>query len=118
MAEEAWAVVEQMESYTEISPSGSGLRILVACAGFQVNTRTPQVEIYSHSRFLTITGHHLAEAPDKLAAATSATLMSLLPQKDSEHTSADMKHSFTPPQEDGMPLWARIFARDRYGARA
>ena len=30
----AQTVVENMASYTEVSPSGTGLRILVACSGF------------------------------------------------------------------------------------
>ena len=34
MDSQAQTVVENMATYTEVSPSGTGLRILVACSGF------------------------------------------------------------------------------------
>lgn len=55
----AQAVVHQLRTYTEVSPSGTGLRVLVQCGEYHENRRTPQIEIYAHSRFLTLTGHHV-----------------------------------------------------------
>ena len=56
-------IISQLQSYTEYSPSGAGLRILVACSSFRKNVRQSTLEVYAHSRFLTLTGHHLPATP-------------------------------------------------------
>ncbi|HLV98238.1 MAG TPA: hypothetical protein VKT82_06120 [Ktedonobacterales bacterium] len=64
-----WArqIVEQMQSYTEISPSGLGLHILVKAAlPDHVGRKRGAVEVYDHQRNFAVTGERLAE--------TSATL--------------------------------------------
>ena len=114
----AQTVVENMPSYAEVSPSGTGLRILVACPGFRLNARTPQLEVYSHSRFLTLTGHHLEGMPTAISAVTPSALNALLPSERDKGAPAagTPAHEFPVPQADGMALWVRIFAHDKYGA--
>jgi putative DNA primase/helicase len=63
----AAAIVERLDSYTEWSPSGEGLHILVKaslpeCAG----RRTDGIEIYSSGRYFTITGDQLNGAPSAI----------------------------------------------------
>jgi primase-polymerase (primpol)-like protein len=64
---QGWAVdvVREMATYTEISPSGTGLRIVGS--GVKPGRREKQgpVEIYDRAstRFLTFTGHHLDGTP-------------------------------------------------------
>lgn len=63
-----WAreVVDQLASYTEISPSGKGLRILVAGEmPNDWNNHDVGIEVYggNEARFLTITGSRLADSP-------------------------------------------------------
>jgi putative DNA primase/helicase len=56
----AWAmeIVHYLDSYTELSASGTGLHIIVQ--GLQVpNRRKGEVEVYSSKRFFTVTGHVL-----------------------------------------------------------
>lgn len=62
---EAWAlaIVEQMRSYTEVSPSGTGLRIFVMGSLPPMDRREGDIEIYESGRFLTVTGLHLPGAP-------------------------------------------------------
>jgi hypothetical protein len=63
----ALEIVEALDSYTEISPSGEGLRILLEagkpptwCANKGGAT---EIEVYDKGRFLTVTGHHLEGTP-------------------------------------------------------
>ncbi|MBR0848800.1 hypothetical protein JQ543_13690 [Bradyrhizobium diazoefficiens] len=63
-------IIEFAESYTEISPSGTGLRMF--CCGELVEAikwDAAQVEIYSTERYLTVTGCQVDNTPDHIAAA-------------------------------------------------
>lgn len=67
LAPDAQEITYLLDSYTEISPSGRGLRILVnADVGEWGGRRRGGLEIYSDRRYLTITGGHLAGAPATL----------------------------------------------------
>ena len=67
IAEWATAIINLLNSYTEISPSGSGIRIF--CKGQPQpkgsNRRKGDIEIYDRNspRYLTITGSHLDGTP-------------------------------------------------------
>jgi putative DNA primase/helicase len=52
-----WAleIVRYLESYTELSATGTGLHIIVR--GDLPNRRKDEVEVYSSKRFFTVTGH-------------------------------------------------------------
>lgn len=65
---EQWAkdVVKRLNSYTEISPSGTGLRIFIRGILPPHGRRKGPIEIYSQARFLTITGDHVLFAPDTI----------------------------------------------------
>jgi Protein of unknown function (DUF3987) len=65
---EAWAcrIVERLRSYTEISPSGRGLRIFAFGYLPDGGRKKGPVEMYDDGRFLTVTGHHLAGTPPSL----------------------------------------------------
>ena len=61
----ALEIIKSADSYTEISPSGHGIRILLRGElpkGSRKNTLNG-VEMYDSDRFLTITGNHLLSAP-------------------------------------------------------
>lgn len=73
----ALRIVERIDSYAEISPSGTGLHIF-ALAELPVARRSGPVELYGTSQYLTVTGcvfgdHHLMRAAqaevEKLHAA-------------------------------------------------
>ena len=59
VADWAGATLELLDSYTEISPSGQGLRIFVRGELPNGGRRSGRTEIYSEKRFLTVTGRHL-----------------------------------------------------------
>ncbi len=69
-------IVETFDSYTEVSPSGVGLRIFIEaekppiwCANKAGET---EIEVYDKGRFLTVTGHHLEGTPRGIEARQDA----------------------------------------------
>ena len=58
-------IIRRLQSYTEISPSGKGVRILIKAAKGKKRCRRDDlgIEIYDHSRYFTITGRHVADTP-------------------------------------------------------
>ena len=61
---EPWAkdIVDRLNSYTEISPSGRGVHILLR-AEVPKGRRIGQFEVYDKARYFTMTGNHLKGAP-------------------------------------------------------
>jgi hypothetical protein len=59
----AQAIVARYTSYTEISPSDSGLRIFIKATKPGSRCRVGSLEIYNRDRYLTVTGRHLAGTP-------------------------------------------------------
>jgi hypothetical protein len=55
----AQAIIDRLVSYTEISPSGSGVHILIKGKVPPGGNRKGKVEMYSQARYFTMTGHHL-----------------------------------------------------------
>lgn len=67
---EARRIVDQLQSYAEISPSGCGVKIWVkgSLPISESGRRTraigfKQIEIYQHGRYFTVTGRHLRGTP-------------------------------------------------------
>ena len=65
---ETWAqhIVTAINSYTEISPSREGIHIIAQGSIPQVSKRKGQVEIYSQSRYFTMTGNSLLNTPSSV----------------------------------------------------
>jgi RecA-family ATPase len=59
----AWAIIEELDSYTEISPSGTGVHILVKAILPEGRNRKGRFEAYDRGRYFTVTGKHLAGTP-------------------------------------------------------
>jgi hypothetical protein len=62
---EPWAqqIVNALHSYTEVSPSGTGLRIFVQGRLSGKGQKRGPIELYDRERYLTVTGAHLPETP-------------------------------------------------------
>jgi len=65
---EAWArdIIKRLNSYTEVSPSGRGLHIIIKGKLPPGGNRKGNIEIYSHGRYFTMTGHHIEGAPTSI----------------------------------------------------
>ncbi|WP_049969039.1 phage NrS-1 polymerase family protein [Haloferax prahovense] len=61
--DDAQAIITQLDSYTEVSPSGTGFHILVAGELPAGRNRRGSVECYDTARFFTVTGAHVAGTP-------------------------------------------------------
>ena len=108
-------IIEELKSYTEVSPSGHGLRILLSSTQYHDNARTAAIEVYSHSRYVTITGRHVTGTPDTISVASADQIAALLPPpaqapKQSTHTSRPEQYLV-----GDKDLWETIFAHDKYG---
>ncbi len=72
--ETAQAILNKYPSYTEISPSGSGLHIFFrgAMPGKGNKNSKTGVEMYASARYFTMTGNRLEGTPDTIADGTDA----------------------------------------------
>lgn len=61
-----WAadLVERLDSYTEVSPSGMGLRVFVRATLPGRGKRVGGIEVYDKGRYFTVTGRHLEGTPE------------------------------------------------------
>ena len=59
---EGWAqeIIEELNSYTEVSPSGTGVHILIRGKLPEGRNRKGRFEAYDRGRYFTVTGKHLA----------------------------------------------------------
>jgi putative DNA primase/helicase len=73
IAEPAWEIVRELDTYAEVSPSGTGIRLfaegsLDGLTGRKGGYGGIEVEIYDSGRYLTVTGHHIPCTPPSVNA--------------------------------------------------
>jgi putative DNA primase/helicase len=61
--EEATAIVRWLHSYTEVTPSGTGVRVWVRATLPPGGRRHGRIEMYDRDRYFTMTGQHLEGTP-------------------------------------------------------
>jgi len=61
LSEDARAIVDRLDSYTEVSPSGTGVHVIVHGALPEGRNRHDDVEMYEMTRYFTVTGACLGE---------------------------------------------------------
>lgn len=126
---EPWAmqIVEDLSSYTEVSPSGTGLHVIARAELPEGRRRDDKIEMYDRGRFFTVTGRrlpgtpHLIEERQEQIAALHARLF---PTR--EVSAPSMNGTLTPTNDlsDGEILqravnatngkrFARLWAGDR-----
>ena len=62
---EALQIIEEMNGYTELSPSATGIRILVEAILPPGGRKKGNIEMYETGRYLTVTGHHLTYTEER-----------------------------------------------------
>lgn len=62
---EPWAraIIERLNSYTEPSASGAGIRILIRASLPERGRRRDQIELYDNQRYVTLNGNREADSP-------------------------------------------------------
>ncbi|NYT45127.1 hypothetical protein H0A64_09865 [Alcaligenaceae bacterium] len=124
-----WAdeVVAALDSYTEFSPSGQGLRIVVqGSVPFDWTNHDVGIEVYAghQNRFLTITGDHLLGSPATVARPAAEVLADLASRYARERKTAeiidlampDLLDELTLPDPAALPISDAARAFLEYGA--
>ncbi len=62
----AKAIVGRLDSYTEVSPSGTGYHVLVRGGLPEGRNRRGHIEMYDHARYFTVTGDHVSGTPTQI----------------------------------------------------
>jgi len=104
---DAWAAaaLAGLDSYAEVSPSGTGIKAFVTATlpAHGIRRKRPDdlpggmVEMYDRSRFFTVTGHHVRDTPASIHDAQEAVdalyarLTSAKPRNDAQPSSAARK---------------------------
>ena len=65
-------IIERLDSYTEISPSGTGYHVLITGELPDGRNRRGSIELYDTARFFTVTGDHVEETPTHVARRQDA----------------------------------------------
>ncbi len=116
------ALIKQLDSYTEVSPSGSGLHSIVK-ARLVSGRKTSAMELYERSRYFTVTGRHVEGSPctvnlrqaevDDLLSTLTPTLVN---KSSADHTAAQPVASNTPsrPDEEIIAIILASEDKDRF----
>ena len=117
LKEFALEIVNYFDSYTECSPSGNGLHILCKNS-FNISSRNDKLglEIYSHSRFFTITGnvYGTVKPIEKRTEQVRNIYQQYFNKKAVEI--APLPNINIPIPEDDNQLWQMMFSNKRNGA--
>jgi hypothetical protein len=97
----AEAAIQRLNSYTEISPSGTGVHIFVRAEkpGDKSGAKSLGYEFYSTGRYMTITGHSLIDRPMTVEGRQeelNALYLEVLGDERREHP-GDRRHGNSPP---------------------
>uniref|UniRef100_UPI00373FCC24 phage NrS-1 polymerase family protein n=1 Tax=Halostagnicola larsenii TaxID=353800 RepID=UPI00373FCC24 len=65
-------IIERLDSYTEISPSGTGFHVLIEGKLPDGRNRRGSIELYDTARFFTVTGDSLEETPNHVSRRQDA----------------------------------------------
>ena len=65
-------IIDRLDSYTEISPSGTGYHVLIEGDLPEGRNRRGHIELYDKARFFTVTGEHNGERPTHIARRQDA----------------------------------------------
>ena len=96
ITEWAWEIIRALNSYTEVSPSGTGVHIIVRGSlpqgkGNQATCHGGKVEMFSRCRYFTFTGQRVANTPADISDRSSELLSlheRLFPQRKTTTLSA------------------------------
>lgn len=106
-------IVDRLNTYTENSPSGHGLRLFVHCEQQPHALKRDEIEIYSKQRWATLTGNVLHARP----IARVDNLDWLLDRFPAPTEQQQQTHTFfsqvAPISQDDAGLWERMFHFNR-----
>ncbi|CAN5775779.1 hypothetical protein BH10CHL1_BH10CHL1_47780 [soil metagenome] len=104
-------VMHELNTYTEKSPSKCGLRLFVHCGKQPDSIKRPDIEIYSHSRFATLTGDIVNDRPIAKLDDLDEFINQFIPKVEPK-MSPSYNRRYDPPSSDDGELWQRIFKKN------
>jgi hypothetical protein len=120
---EPWVqdIIERLDSYTEVTPSGTGIRIIIEGQLPPGGRKKGDFEVYQTGRFETITGHHLEGTPLEIRQRQSeieAIHAEVFKLQDQPHQGNNGKgpDGYVPPNLSDTELLAKAFSA-RNGAK-
>jgi len=112
LIDEAQQIVDALDSYTEISPSGTGLHTLAQGKLPPGRRKQGDLEMYDSGRYFTVTGNHLPRTPKTVEERTNAlatlhkqTFPAAKEQASAQNTGPAKPHSLSDSE-----LLQRMFA--------
>jgi putative DNA primase/helicase len=72
IAPEALALIRRIGSYAELSPSGTGVHILLKAKLEGKGRRVGNIEVYDSGRYFTVTGKHISGTPLEIRSCQDA----------------------------------------------
>lgn len=110
--EHASKVITALHSYTEVSPSGKGIRIIIK-GKIEKNYKTPLIEIYNAQRWVTITGNTLsdiAKIPDRQNELDSL-IKEIVEKREQKKTSNKGHYPYIRPEQpiNDEQIWQSLF---------
>jgi primase-polymerase (primpol)-like protein len=101
---EPWAatIIREGDSYTEISPSATGVKTFIRAHIPLGGNRRGTIELYDHGRYFTLTGQHLSGTP-ALVEARQAAVDALHARLFAETTSAALTPNLPLDQLQALP---------------
>ena len=110
LTEWADSIVSRLDSFTEISPSGTGVHVIVKGTLPDGRNRHGDVELYETARFFTVTGDHVSETPTTVERREDA-----LAGVHAEYVAADLPEPTVEGSETDVTLPAAGRVADRDG---
>jgi len=105
----ACELLDRLATYAEVSPSGTGLRMIVRCRQLPVVVKRKEIEIYPSDRWLTLTGNRFNNHP--IADFDNLDWLTKKYKDVAEPTArptAFLSREHAPPPADDVDLWRRI----------
>ncbi len=115
---ETWAleIVTMLDTYTEVTPSATGIRAFVRAKFRSSANRKGQVEIYSTGRYFTLTGNLLAgtkPSPIQTRQLELDTIVTKYLGNANKSTTTPQDATWGDTSECDYPLWLRAQVRAR-----
>jgi hypothetical protein len=95
----AWDIIQALNTYTEISPSGTGFHLLAEGALPGKGRKKGAIEFYDTARYLTLTGQHLDGTPTTIEPRQEAINSLLIRVFGTPQVEAEPQN----PQPNGNP---------------
>jgi len=94
LTDEAASIITTLQSYTEVSPSGTGVHILVNGSLPGERNRWDCIECYETARFFTVTGDHVPDTPTRIESRTAEleTVYDAHQEESAENEPTDTGH--------------------------